>query len=141
MFDGKYHLFREKRNFDMRLGGISSVNFGRMAALSGTKEDVEAFSKKLSESGLRRNKDYMLEMATDLYESGESSGFCSSAVKEGKEVAFLFTGKDVYGRQHVLRSREAASRRMQMFVNLSHWSFDNLVSIIRADKRKDKELM
>lgn len=29
----------------MRLGGISSVNFGRMAALSGTKEDVEAFSK------------------------------------------------------------------------------------------------
>ena len=64
-----------------------------MAALSGTKEDVEAFSKKLSESGLRRNKDYMLEMATDLYESGESSGFCSSAVKEGKEVAFFVYGK------------------------------------------------
>lgn len=64
---------KKKGILHMRLGGISSVNFGRMAALSGTKEDVEAFSKKLSESGLRRNKDYMLEMATDLYESGESS--------------------------------------------------------------------
>ncbi len=75
----------------MRVGNISNnINFGRVYAVAGTKEQVEELKAIVNNS---KGEGFFIS-ATNLYKDRKGEGECTKAAKEGKEVAFVVAGKE-----------------------------------------------
>ena len=75
----------------MRISNISNnVNFGRVYAVAGTKEQVEELKAIVNNS---KGEGFFLN-ATHIYKDRKGEGQCTNAVKEGKEIAFVVAGKE-----------------------------------------------
>ena len=75
----------------MRISNISSnINFGRVYAVAGTKEQVEELKAIVNNS---KGEGFFLN-ATHIYKDRKGDGLCTNAVKEGKEIAFVVAGKE-----------------------------------------------
>ena len=101
---------------------VKEVNrkYAQVYALAGTPEQIRELRGIIAKTnGYATCLD-----ATDLYKGGRSSGLCSAAVTEGKEIAFVVTGKASnralsfmdYGWSTV----NAVSRRLQQFISLEN---------------------
>ena len=75
----------------MRISNISNnVNFGRVYAVAGTKEQVEELKAIVNNS---KGEGFFLN-ATHIYKDKKGDGECTKAAKEGKEIAFVVAGKE-----------------------------------------------
>lgn len=79
----------------MRINSINNLSFGKVYAVIGTKKQLENLEK--STSSFQEKEKLSVMRATELYENSPvAGGLCSKAVKEGKEVDFYVTGKNVH---------------------------------------------
>lgn len=77
----------------MKITPLSNVNFSKVYAVSATSEQMdELYNATFDE---RRNEKLIIQDATDIYKVAKGDDFCVNSVKEGKEVAFFITGKNV----------------------------------------------
>lgn len=77
----------------MRISNISNnINFGRVYAVAGTKEQVDELKSIVNNS---KGEGFFLS-ATHLYKDrkGDGEGACTKAAKDGKEIAFVVAGKE-----------------------------------------------
>lgn len=77
----------------MKIGNLSNINFKSVYAVSGSKEQIVNLHNNLL-SELNEEKALLL-LATDIYEGSKGNGFCSKSVRDGKEVSFFVTGKNI----------------------------------------------
>lgn len=77
----------------MKIGNISNVSFKAVHAISGSKDQIVNLYNGLLEE--MKQEKALIMPATDIYKNSSTNGECSKAAKEGKEVAFLITGKNV----------------------------------------------
>ena len=105
----------------MRIGNISNnVNFGRVYAVAGTKEqlaELRQIVQKSAGSGAFFN-------ATDLYKNRQGDGLCTEAANNGKEVAFVVAGKEDYDKVYFMRSGwtslNGISHHIDRFIDLEN---------------------
>ncbi len=75
----------------MRIGNISNnINFGRVYAVAGTREQVEEMKAIVN----RSKGDGFFLSATHLYKDRTGEGLCTEAAKQGDEIAFIVAGKE-----------------------------------------------
>ena len=75
----------------MRISNISNnINFGRVYAVAGTKEQVDELKSIVNNS---KGEGFFLS-ATHLYKDRNGEGACTNAAREGKEIAFVVAGKE-----------------------------------------------
>ncbi len=75
----------------MRISNISNyINFGRVYAVAGTREQVEELKAIVNRS---RGDGFFLS-ATHIYKDRKSDGLCTEAAKQGNEIAFVVAGKE-----------------------------------------------
>ncbi len=77
----------------MRIESISNVNFKSVYAISGSKEQAANLYNNLQQK--RAEEKALMLPATDIYEGSQGRGFCATSVRDGKQVAFLITGKNI----------------------------------------------
>lgn len=101
---------------------VKSVDreYDSVYAVAGSSEQIEELKGILV-----KTKGYVdISDATDLYKGAPTRGLCSQAVKEGKEIAFVVTGKEnnknLSFMQFGWTSINAISRRLQRFVELKN---------------------
>ena len=75
----------------MKVNSINnSLNFGRVFAVAGSKEDMQKLDREL-----KTKQDKMISMpVTDLYVNRTGEGLCTQAAKSGDEIRFIITGKE-----------------------------------------------
>ncbi len=76
----------------MRINFAPNVNFRSVTPIITKKNDFHNVKDVIDL--LAPNDDYCITNATDLYKKHPSVGKLTNAVKEGKEVGFLITGKE-----------------------------------------------
>lgn len=78
----------------MRINSINNMSFGKVYAVIGTKKQLENLEK--STSSFQEKEKLSVMRATELYENSPvAGGLCTKAVKEGREVDFYVTGKNI----------------------------------------------
>ncbi|MBO5948076.1 hypothetical protein J6Q66_04495 [bacterium] len=103
----------------MKIGNISNnINFGRVYALAGTKEQLNQAKQIVEET-----KGYGLFFdATDLYKKSPAYGLCTDAVQRGQDVAFVVAGKEdcnnVNFMRHGWSSLNGISHHIDRFIEL-----------------------
>lgn len=106
----------------MRVNSINSnVSFGKVFALAGTFKQIERVGKKIKEYP---GDVVMLKDATELYKGSNTDGFCSKAVRQGKELAFVITGKKDTDKVRFMEqgwgSMNGISHRLEAFLNITN---------------------
>lgn len=75
----------------MKINSIPSVRFSSIYAISAKPDIMKKISKKCD----AYSSNYLqFKPATGIYKNDNKDGFCHSAVRQGREVAFLVVGKE-----------------------------------------------
>lgn len=77
----------------MKLQNTNSVNFGKVYALYGTKQQISNNLNRICSDLGRKNPDIEILNATDIYKTNNGSGILTKAASEGKDVFFIVAGK------------------------------------------------
>ena len=108
--------------YDTSKTRVKSVDrkYDSVYAVAGSTQQIEELKKILA-----KTKGYVdVSDATELYKDFPTRGLCSQAVQDGKEIAFVVTGKEnnknLSFMQHGWTSINAISRRLQRFVELQN---------------------
>lgn len=126
----------------MKIENIPSVSFKSVYAVSGSQDQIVNLHNGLLEE-MREDK-ALLMPATDIYEGSTGRGLCAKAVKEGKEVAFLITGKnvkDVLFMSHGWGSLNGISQHIANFFEMKDGKavIDNFRTTIQKDWEEDNK--
>ena len=105
----------------MRIGNITNnVNFGRVYAVAGTKEQVDEVKQIVRKT---RGFGHFFNV-TDLYKKSSTNGLCSEAVQNGKEVAFVVAGQEDYNKVNFMSpgwtSLNGISQHIDRFIELDN---------------------
>lgn len=101
---------------------VKSVDrkYDSVYAVAGSIEQIEELRNIIAKTKGYANFSY----ATDLYKGNPTRGLCNQAVRDGKEVAFIVTGKEnnrnLSFMQQGWTSIHSISRRLQRFMDLKN---------------------
>lgn len=105
----------------MKIGNISNnVNFGRVYALAGTKEQINEVKQIVRKT---RGFGHFFEV-TDMYKKNTGDGLCTQAAKSGKEVVFVVAGQEDYNKVNFMSpgwtSLNGISQHIDRFIELDN---------------------
>ena len=103
----------------MKVNSINnSLNFGRVFAVTGSKENMQKLGQELE----LEHKNMIVMPATDLYVGKNTKRLCARAAKQGDEICFIITGKEdmdkVKYMQYGWGSTHGVSKHITDFIKL-----------------------
>lgn len=78
----------------MKISNLNSMNFGKVYALYGTKQQVTSTCRQICNDIAYKNPSIEILNATDVYQNNRGNGILTKAAHEGKSVCFVVTGKE-----------------------------------------------
>lgn len=78
----------------MKISNLNSMNFGKVYALYGTKQQVTSTCRQICNDIASKNPSIEILNATNIYQNNRGNGVLTKAAHEGKSVCFVITGKE-----------------------------------------------